>query len=46
MIYKDFVDPFSLMLHAKFQKHMPSGSGEEDFFLILLFIALAAILVM
>ena len=20
-----------LMLHAKFQKHMPSGSGKEDF---------------
>ena len=33
------------MLHAKFQNHRPSGSGEEDFYRFLLFIAMAAILV-
>ena len=33
------------MLHAKFQNHRPSGSG-EDFLRFLLFIAMAAILVM
>ena len=26
-----FVELFSLMLHAKFQNHRPSGSREEDF---------------
>ena len=31
MIYINFEEPESLMLHAKFQKHTPSGSGEEDF---------------
>ena len=31
MIYINFVEFFSLMLHAKFQNHRPSGSGEEDF---------------
>ena len=31
MIYKNFVDLHSLMLHAKFQNHRPSGSEEEDF---------------
>ena len=30
MIYT-FVDLRSLMLHAKFQNHRPSGSEEEDF---------------
>ena len=34
------------MLHTKFQNHWPSGSGEEDFLRFLLFIAMAAILVM
>ena len=32
------------MLHAKFQNHRLSGSGEEDFLRFLLFIAMAAIL--
>ena len=32
MIYINFVDLGSLMLHAKFQNHRPSGSEEEDFF--------------
>ena len=30
MIYIYFVELLSLMLHAKFQNHRPSGSGEED----------------
>ena len=34
------------MLHAKFQNHRPSGSGEEIFLRFLLLIAMAAILVM
>ena len=34
MIYTNFVDLRSLMLHAKFQNHRPSGPEEEDFFLI------------
>ena len=46
MIYTNFVDLRSLMLHAKFQNHRPSGSEEEDFKKFLLFIAMAAILVM
>ena len=31
MIYTNFVDLRSLMLHAKFHNHRPSGSEEEDF---------------
>ena len=31
MIYINFVDLRSLMLHAKFQNYRPSGSEEEDF---------------
>ena len=31
MIYMNFVELHCLMLHAKFQNHRPSGSG-EDFF--------------
>ena len=31
MIYINFVELLSLMLHAKFQNHRPSGSGKEDF---------------
>ena len=31
MIYINFVELLSVMLHAKFQNHRPSGSGEEDF---------------
>ena len=46
MIYTNFVDLRSLMLHAKFQNHRPSGSEEEDFKKFLLIIAMAAILVM
>ena len=29
--YINFVELHCLMLHAKFQNHRPSGSGEEDF---------------
>ena len=49
MIYINFVDLYSLMLHAKFQNHRPPGSEEEedDFFKdFLLLIAMVAILVM
>ena len=31
MIYINFVDLHSSMLHAKFQNHRPSVSEEEDF---------------
>ena len=34
------------MLHAKFQDHRTSGSGEEDFLGFLPYMAIAAILVM
>ena len=30
MIYINFVDLRSIMLHAKFQNHRSSGSEEED----------------
>ena len=42
MIYTNFVELLTLMLHAKFQNYRPSGSGEEDFKGFLLFIAMAA----
>ena len=31
MIYINSVELLSLIFHAKFQNHRPSGSGEEDF---------------
>ena len=31
MIYTNFVEVLSIMLHAKLQNHKHSGSGEEDF---------------
>ena len=31
MIYTNFVELYCLMLHAKFQNHRSSGSGEDDF---------------
>ena len=34
------------MLHTKFQGHRPFGSGEEDFLRFLLYMGMAAILVM
>ena len=41
-MYINLVELFSLMLHAKFQNHWPSGSG--DFKEIFLFTAMVAIL--
>ena len=46
MIYTNFVELHCQILHAKFQNHRPSGSEEENFLRFLLFIAMAAILVM
>ena len=46
MIYTNFVEHHCLMLHAKFQNLRPSGSGEENFKMSLLFIAMAVIFVM
>ena len=37
MIYINFVQLHSLMLHIKFQNHRPPGSEEEDFKRFLLF---------
>ena len=31
MIYTNFVELYSQMLHTKFQNHRPSGYEEEDF---------------
>ena len=31
MIYIKIIKLYCLMLHAKFQNHRPSGSGEKDF---------------
>ena len=41
----NFEKLYSQMFHAKFQNHKPSGSDEEDFLKVFLFIAMAAILV-
>ena len=46
IIYINFVEVESLMLHAKFQDHRTSGSGEEDFLRFLPYMGMAAILVM
>ena len=32
MIYINYDGPASLMLHTKFRRNRPTGSGEEDFF--------------
>ena len=45
-IYINFVELESPMLHAKFQGHRTSGSGEEDFQRFLPYIGVSAILVM
>ena len=44
--YTNFVELHSQMIHTKFQNHRLSGSREDDFQRFLLFIAMAAILVM
>ena len=46
IIYIKFVELESPMLHAKFQDHRTSGSGEEDFLRFLPYMGVAAILVM
>ena len=46
IIYINFIELLPLMLHARFHNRRPSASGEEDLKRILLFIAMAAILVM
>ena len=45
-MYIDFVELESTMIHAKFQDHRTSGSGEEDFLRFLPYMGMAAILVM
>ena len=45
-IYINFVELESPMLHAKFQDHRTSGSGEEDFLRFLPYMGMAAMLVM
>ena len=46
MIYINYDGLASPMLHTKFRGNQPTGSGEADFKKFLLFIAMAAILVM
>ena len=46
IIYINFVELESPILHAKFQDHRTSGSGEEDFLRFLLYMGMAATLVM
>ena len=46
IIYTNYVTLESSMLHAKFQDHRTSGSGEEDFQRFLPYMGMAAILVM
>ena len=45
-MYIDFVELESPIIHAKFQDHRTSGSGEEDFLRFLPYMGMAAILVM
>ena len=42
----NFVELESPMIHAKFQDHRTSGSGEDDFLMFLPYMDMAAILVM
>ena len=46
IIYINFLELESPMLHAKFEDHRTSGSGEEDFLRFLPYMGMAAILVM
>ena len=46
IIYINFVELESPMLHAKFQDHRTSGSGEEGYLRFLPYMGMAAILVM
>ena len=45
-MYINFVELESPMVHAKFQDHRTSGSGEEDFLRFLPYMGMTAILVM
>ena len=45
IIYTNFVELESLMMHAKFQDHRTSGSG-KDFYRFLPYMSVVAILVM
>ena len=45
-LHINFVELESPMLHAKFQDHRTSGSGEEDCLRFLPYMGMAAILVM
>ena len=45
IIYTNFVELDSPMLHAKFQDNRSLGSGEEDFLRFLTYMGVAAILV-
>ena len=38
MIYTNFVDLYSLILHAEFQNHWTPGSEEEDVFKIFVYV--------
>ena len=46
IIYINFVELETPMLHAKFQDYNTSGSGEEDYLRFLPYMGMAAILVM
>ena len=46
IIYLNFVELGSSMLHAKFQDNRTSGSEDEDFLRFLPYMGIAAILVM
>ena len=46
IIYINFAELEPPMLHAKFQDHRTSGSGEEHFYRFLPYMGMAAILVM
>ena len=46
IIYINFVELESPMLHAKFQDHRTPGSGEEEFLRFLPYMGMAAILAM
>ena len=45
IIHIEFIDIEYPMLHAKFQGHRTSGSGEEDLLTVLPFMGIATILI-
>ena len=46
IIYTNYDEQESPMLHTKFHGNRPAGSGEEDFLRFLPYMGMAAILVM